>query len=105
MTTDPFKLLHRHIRDGEETIYSIEQALAALDSIRDRYLPLEMLPDGWHIATLIKDHLDLWLCRIEKTDTKNNYQDENEIVVSQRIGKTPDAAFLAAVKAIGDVIK
>jgi len=93
MTTDPFELVRKFLERsyGQE---GLGEALATLDSIRDTYLPLEMLPDGWKLYNVGEyHHMKEYYCNLT--------QDEYLLNVVSGRGTTPNAAFLAAVKAIG----
>jgi len=119
MTTDPFDNLQYALRLSYELMKkdyeaspdsgdyvtgtngaweAVCEALAALDSIRDRYLPLEMLPEGWAVLVLAqtgyKHEHEKWRCVLCKPNTDKQ--------TLGAYGKTPNAAFLAAVKAIGE---
>lgn len=99
MTTDPMQ----DIQDALQLLKTVhpvlkivhpvfkeeaDKALAALDSIRDRYLP--ELPDGYVCQMQYDD--EETVCAVGKIGTR---------ITKEHRAKTPNAAFLAAIKAIG----
>jgi uncharacterized UBP type Zn finger protein len=103
MTTDPIEVIRgaleswQHVKaisiQGE--IYQHEnigvtQALAALETVKDNYLPEP--PKGWSIHSMFNIGHE-WHCALR-------YMFNARFATGQAV--TPSAAFLAAVKAIGE---
>lgn len=95
MTTDPIDLIRAYIQVNENTTHiSKVDMLTALETVRSNYLPLELLPEGWRVFELKQRAAGQWQCEVTQWYGEGH---------RGRKGTTPNAAFLAAVEAIGDV--